>query len=285
MLVTPSDRLHPDTAAALGSIGPEFIEVLGGEAAIPNDVVAALPDDHPGRTAGSTRDETAKLIALTHDSSGIDNGRVAVIDGWSEDAWGYGLAAAGLASDAGAAVVTARPGRPLPTPSDRVASGHAILAVGDSTADWGLGALHDGIVPARPFDDFDICAVIDPLVGPPLFPGPVDLERHGFDAVNPTWPTDCIVLPSQGGGMPGLAVWLRLDRHETGDREITVPGADSVWIMHNEIEGKPRTVLEANLDSGGQLMLSCWRRKRASPEQVAVLVEMLTDVVAEYHRQ
>jgi putative cell wall-binding protein len=97
VLLTASDSLHPASADALARFAPGRTVLLGGQAALAPEVEAAAPN--AARIAGADRTATAVGIA---DTLWGARGRRIVVNGYAEDGWAYGLAAAGLAADADA---------------------------------------------------------------------------------------------------------------------------------------------------------------------------------------
>jgi putative cell wall-binding protein len=94
VLVTGTDDLHPDAAAALERWGTQSTTVFGGTAAISDSVMARLPG--PTRIAGDSRDATAVAIA---DRFFADSDGAVVVNGFYARGWVPGLAAAGWAAD------------------------------------------------------------------------------------------------------------------------------------------------------------------------------------------
>ncbi len=97
ILLTPTAALHPDVADAVARFEPQRTVLLGGTVALNEAVRASVPN--PQRVAGAERAATAAAIA--RDLWGPVS-RYIVMNGWMEDGWAYGLAAAGLAADTGA---------------------------------------------------------------------------------------------------------------------------------------------------------------------------------------
>lgn len=101
ILVTATESLHPAVADFLAADQPVQTVLLGGEAALSSAVATAVP--RPRRVAGAERAATAAAIATElwgrSDSGGR---RFVVLNGFHPDGWAYGLAAGGLAADAGA---------------------------------------------------------------------------------------------------------------------------------------------------------------------------------------
>ena len=100
IVITPSDTLHPALADFLDRHAVERTLVLGGSAAISETVVDQLPDPH--RLAGTNRAGTAVSIAdglLGPVSAAV------VFDGYANEGWAYGLAAASFAASTNAAMI------------------------------------------------------------------------------------------------------------------------------------------------------------------------------------
>jgi len=104
LLLTPGEALHPAVTAWLATDAPSRTVLLGGEVALSAAVADAVPA--PQRVSGPDRVATAAAVAREL-SGATDTGtrRVVAIDGHHEDGWAYGLAAGGLAADAGASVL------------------------------------------------------------------------------------------------------------------------------------------------------------------------------------
>ncbi len=119
-VVTDTASVHPAVAAFLDSLdGLGRTVLLGGEAALSAAVAAAVPS--PVRVAGDSRDATAEAIAseLVGDPAEDGERRLVVINGYRADGWLFGLPAAGLAADAGAALALAQD--PVPPATLRMA--------------------------------------------------------------------------------------------------------------------------------------------------------------------
>lgn len=97
VLLTASEELSPEAAAALESLAPERTLLIGGEAALSPVVADAVPDAE--RIGGTDRAGTAAALVAEW---GIPRGRVVLTDGHGVDGWVAGLLAAGLAADGGA---------------------------------------------------------------------------------------------------------------------------------------------------------------------------------------
>ena len=101
ILVTDSTALHPAVQAWLAADAPSQTVLFGGETALSGAVEGAVPA--PQRVAGAERTETAARIATElWGSPATGERRFVVINGFLEDGWAYGLAAGGLAAQAGA---------------------------------------------------------------------------------------------------------------------------------------------------------------------------------------
>lgn len=102
-VVTDSAAVHPAVAAFLAEVDPAMTVLLGGEVALSATVEQAVPA--PRRIAGASRAGTAQAIAtelVWDDPTGRRD--LVVINGFRPDGWLFGLPAAGLAADAGAAI-------------------------------------------------------------------------------------------------------------------------------------------------------------------------------------
>ena len=102
IVITPTDAIHPAVAAWLQSDAPTRSVLLGGIAALSATIEQGVPG--PIRVAGDDRTATAAAIAeqLWPDEEGRE---FVVVNGFRPDGWAFGLAAAGIASDAEAPVV------------------------------------------------------------------------------------------------------------------------------------------------------------------------------------
>ncbi len=110
VLVTPTDSVHPAVSAALERYQPRRTVLLGGTGALSHEVELGVP--RAQRVSGPTRDATGSAIA-NELWGGAPSGYL-IVNGWQEDAWGIGLAAAAFA---------AATGRPLLVTLDSVAAG------------------------------------------------------------------------------------------------------------------------------------------------------------------
>ena len=103
IVLTPSDSVHPAVQTFLDSDSPGTVRLLGGTAALDAGVEAATGGV---RTAGATRSDTARQIALELWGQAEDGERrYLILDATNEFGWGYGLAGAGLAADGDAPVL------------------------------------------------------------------------------------------------------------------------------------------------------------------------------------
>ena len=148
VLLTETESLHPATESALTDMGTTYL--LGGDAALSTDVQDALPGSI--RVAGSTRDATALALVegLWQGQAGADR---IVIDGFDDDAWQWGLVAAGLAADQSVPIlVTSAAGLPDTTAEGISAATGDVVLIGDFT-DAERGSLVDqveGAIAGRP---------------------------------------------------------------------------------------------------------------------------------------
>jgi hypothetical protein len=94
VLITDSKALHPTVASALGRWKPQRTVLFGGEHALSRAVERAVP--RPRRVFGADRAATAAAIGaqLWTEPRGF-----VFSNGYREDGWAFGLAAAGLAAD------------------------------------------------------------------------------------------------------------------------------------------------------------------------------------------
>ncbi|MEE8599637.1 cell wall-binding repeat-containing protein [Euzebya tangerina] len=111
-VVTQTDGVHPAVQAFLTDTTPDRTTLLGGTAALSAEVEAGVPN--PRRVAGDSRDSTAAAIAtdLVGQTPDDDDRQLVIINGYRPDGWLFGLPAAGLAADTGAAIALAQD--PLP---------------------------------------------------------------------------------------------------------------------------------------------------------------------------
>lgn len=112
VMLTATDRLSLETAAALVKLRPAQVTVLGGAGAIHHgvlDQVRHLPNRPTvSRLAGSSRAGTAatSILAALDDPARAPQGLM-VIDGYGDDAWKAGFAFASLAAKTKSAYVLA----------------------------------------------------------------------------------------------------------------------------------------------------------------------------------
>lgn len=107
VLVTQKDVLHPAVDTYLASRPPDSIVLLGGTAALSDQVLAGAQSyGSARRVAGSARDSTA--VAIAEELWGVsypDGSRppgAMVLNGYDKAGWAYALAAAGLSAIRGA---------------------------------------------------------------------------------------------------------------------------------------------------------------------------------------
>ena len=104
ILLTPSDALHPAVGEWMATAAVTDVVVLGGTAAIADQVVAGLGE--VTRVAGAERGGTAVAVARTLRGVSPGAGRsYLLVNGFAEVGWTYGLVAAGLSADRGAPVL------------------------------------------------------------------------------------------------------------------------------------------------------------------------------------
>jgi hypothetical protein len=105
ILLTPTDSLHPATAAALQELAPRRLLVVGGQGAIAEGVVAAARDVigevEVVRLAGQSRIETGIAVARWHTDELAALGErppdaVVAVNLRREDAYAHALAATPL---------------------------------------------------------------------------------------------------------------------------------------------------------------------------------------------
>ncbi|CAN5518838.1 hypothetical protein BH23ACT7_BH23ACT7_22120 [soil metagenome] len=135
IVVTPREGVHPAVAAWLAADAPTGTIVLGGAAALSAEVEGGLPN--PRRVSGPERTATAAAIATELWATPTTGRRdFVVLNGEHPDGWAFGLAAAGLAADAGAPLLLVNAGVPQPTRSLVGACGSPevdLLLVGDTS--------------------------------------------------------------------------------------------------------------------------------------------------------
>lgn len=102
LLLTPTDSLDPRVADLLQRLQTDTTIVLGGSAAIADEVLTQLPS--PQRIAGPDRTSTA--VAIAEQLWGPVPGYL-IVNGYRDDGWTYGLASAGLSADLGLPILLA----------------------------------------------------------------------------------------------------------------------------------------------------------------------------------
>lgn len=109
ILVTPTDEIHPAVSDWLTRYYPYRIMLLGGTAALSEDVEYGFTELRlgvPERIAGPERTATAAAVATGIWGAATSGPRSAlVVNGARSDGWAFGLAAAGLAADERAPVL------------------------------------------------------------------------------------------------------------------------------------------------------------------------------------
>ena len=121
ILVTDTAGVHPAVAAWLAADQPSRTVLFGGTAALSQAVEDAVPS--PLRVAGGERAATAAAIATQlwgAPTAGLR--RFAIIDGFHEDGWAFGLAVGGMAADTGAPLLVVN-GDVVPEPTAALVSG------------------------------------------------------------------------------------------------------------------------------------------------------------------
>jgi putative cell wall-binding protein len=108
VVLTPTQGVHPALATWIARDDPSLAILLGGTAALTEDVERALPRSR--RISGAERSETAAALA-THLWSAPASGarQFVVINGFHPTGWAAGLAVAGTAADARAPLVVVTP--------------------------------------------------------------------------------------------------------------------------------------------------------------------------------
>lgn len=103
LAVTPSDSLHPAVAQLVQDLGTATAWVFGGPEALEYAVSEQLPNSQ--RVEGADRSATAARTAgLWPGGAGAE---FTIGNGYRDDGWAFGLAAAGLAADVGAPLLYA----------------------------------------------------------------------------------------------------------------------------------------------------------------------------------
>ena len=111
LVLTRTDSLHPAVRSFVTDAGFDSTWVFGGTAAVTDAAVADLPNVH--RVAGADRALTASAVVPLY---GDNVDRYVVVNGYADNGWALGLAAAGIAADANAPLLYANTGQvPGPT--------------------------------------------------------------------------------------------------------------------------------------------------------------------------
>lgn len=135
ILLTASDQLSAATEAHLRSSAITHVTVVGGPAAVSPEVEQAVAGLGltVDRLAGSTRADTAVVIAESRTGTGLaqaGGGDVVLVEGFSEDAWIGGFAAATWSAVNDAPIVLAAQGT-LPPETQAFMDGRAPATVDD----------------------------------------------------------------------------------------------------------------------------------------------------------
>ncbi len=142
VLLTPGDALHPAVAAALADFRTTSTVLLGGTAALSEQVAAAVPA--PRRIDGGDRVGTAAAIAT--DLWRFGSGRFVLFDGHAEDGWAAALTGAGLSADFAAPLLLTGGDGSLPPSTtaaiERSCAWRSVdaLVIGDASAPTALDA-------------------------------------------------------------------------------------------------------------------------------------------------
>lgn len=147
VLLTATEELHPAVADAVIELGASSTVVLGGTAAVSDEAAAGLPGVQ--RVAGRDRSETA--VAITEHLWVAEPRRI-LIDGYRDDGWAVGLAAAALAADAGAPLLLTQDGQ-LPEATAEALRCHRsadVLLVGAAPAS--ADSLSDAVLAAQRYE-------------------------------------------------------------------------------------------------------------------------------------
>lgn len=107
VLLVDTDRLPGETAAAVDALGLTRTTILGGTAAISDDVAAGLPGST--RLAGADRTGTAVEVAAQLWSSQAAPDAVLLANGYATNAWAWALAAAPMSARRGAPLLLTTP--------------------------------------------------------------------------------------------------------------------------------------------------------------------------------
>jgi putative cell wall-binding protein len=109
IMVTQTDRLHSAVAAWMAANPPSQTVLFGGTAALSDAVARSVPNAR--RVAGGDRAGTAARIATDlWGAPTTGTRRFVIINGFHTQGWAYGLAAGGLAADAGAPILMTNSG-------------------------------------------------------------------------------------------------------------------------------------------------------------------------------
>ena len=140
VLLTPSGSLHPAVRQWLTDNGVSTGILLGGTAALSEQVAAEVPG--ASRIAGGSRAETAVAISQQLWDGGD---AYALADGFGIDGWAYGLIAAGVAADLDRPILLSTSvGSTLPAQTAALVAGCPDLAV---FGDVAVPACWEGQVP------------------------------------------------------------------------------------------------------------------------------------------
>ena len=130
VLLTGGDELDPRVVDELVRLGVERVWLVGGTAALSEQVETAAEDQgEVVRLGGATRAETAGLVAAQLDSAGAY-----LVQGYGERGWVDAVSASGLAAREGSPVLPAR-GDGLPEATfDALCSRDSVVVVGGTAA-------------------------------------------------------------------------------------------------------------------------------------------------------
>ena len=117
LLVTPTDSVHPAVLEVIRELAPTRVVLLGGTAALSENVRRALREWRPVRVAGTDRAATAaETLTLWREDRSASLTSYLAVPGYATDGWAYGLVAAGLAADTNAPpLLVAHDDVPVPT--------------------------------------------------------------------------------------------------------------------------------------------------------------------------
>jgi hypothetical protein len=102
IVITPGETLPAGVDDWIAEARPTRTVLFGGPVALSQAVEAAVP--HPLRVSGAERTATAVAVPTTLWQP-FPERRYVLIHGGREDGWAFGLAAAGLAADAGRCIL------------------------------------------------------------------------------------------------------------------------------------------------------------------------------------